>query len=790
MTNEEIRDECLSQCNSYLDYITSFTEHHGKYTEKVYSIKYQDGSSPKLYEIKLEKSIYDFESIYFKNNVTGDIYFNKKDVVIIEYDQKNKLLYIQIINQEIDLNKLQPHEFLIVVDLTFLITNLIEWYSKHSKELKLSEIKSYTNTPNVNNLIGASLNQKQILAVNTIFNNTYSYIWGPPGTGKTRAVLSCAAINYIKSNKKILIIAPTNVALEQVMYGILENSTKLHIPNEKFLRIGTPSKKFLEMYPEICETKGLQKEISFCDNELHILERVIKYRQGKEITADLEVIGESFSEILDNKDEIKRLEENIENLEPLIRLCTQPLKDFHFTNGSKLIKDAIKKRTDSECVKYDDFLIENNELSKVIDLECIRNEIKRYEKKISKIDNQNFEILQKSKSFAKSEKIYNEIFKDLDENNFKAKRLQINNKIKTLRDWATNWKIDLQNDTRTYNDILIDEALNEHHIVFDIGRLNARKEEILNKKLLLLAQTTKLRIQGSQVVAMTIDGYIQYTLKDSISVDHIFCDEAGYMSNIKALTLFRSNSPITFLGDHMQLPPVSEVRNDDFRWIEKTFLWRQSSIYCESIFIKNSIQSIYNEFNESSNPNYQQVAQSNLDITHRFGSNLASLLDRFVYKFGFQSSAKNPTEIISVHSHSNPLDAIERSSMYEASIIKRLVSQYNVDDFVILTPYNKQVNLLKKTLGMEYNNNIMTIHKSQGSEWDTVIFSVVDDSINGKRGMFFTNSLNLQYHSLNLINTVVSRAKRKLIIVSNTNFWLKDINNQLIGSLIAISQQY
>lgn len=56
----------------------------------------------------------------------------------------------------------------------------------------------------------------------------------------------------------------------------------------------------------------------------------------------------------------------------------------------------------------------------------------------------------------------------------------------------------------------------------------------------------------------------------------------------------------------------------------------------------------------------------------------------------------------------------------------------------------------------------MTIHKSQGSEWDTVIFSVVDDSPagSGKRGAFFTNSLNHKFNSLNLINTVVSRAKK------------------------------
>ncbi|MEZ4694016.1 MAG: helicase C-terminal domain-containing protein [Aliarcobacter sp.] len=83
----------------------------------------------------------------------------------------------------------------------------------------------------------------------------------------------------------------------------------------------------------------------------------------------------------------------------------------------------------------------------------------------------------------------------------------------------------------------------------------------------------------------------------------------------------------------------------------------------------------------------------------------------------------------------------------------------------------------------------MTIHKSQGSEWDNVIFSVVDDSNSGKRRMFFTNTLNENFKGLNLINTVVSRTKKRLIIVANEDFWIKQKDTQLIGNLISISKK-
>ena len=787
MNNLEIRELCLNQCNTYYEYVKQFTEHHGKTATPVHSINQLDET---LFEIKLEKPILNFDTTYFKNNINGEYYFNKKDLLIKEYDNKNKLLYIQIIRDDINFSELQPHQFFIINDLLFLITNLIEWYDNHGKTLNFSNTKPIIVDYETDNLFDTTLNDNQKQAINTIFNNTYSYIWGPPGTGKTRAVLSCSIINYINNGNKVLIVAPTNIALEQILYGVIENTEKLGITKNKFLRVGVPSKKFLEEHSEICEVRGLEAEISHLENELNILNKVIKFREGKEITSDLENINYLLADIIDFKEIIKNYESKKEDLQPLLNLLTQPLRSYHFSNNAKIIKDAIFKRKENSCVNYNEKLIEENKLAEVVNISCLRNEIKRIDNKISDISKQILEILNKAKSFSKSEKIYNEIFKDLDDQNIQDKRNLIIKKINDLNTWSVKWKNNIEDLVKTYNDELINEALDEHHKNFDNKKLKDRKYEIEQRKNSLLEQTTKLRIQGSQIIAMTIDGYIQYTLKDSITADHIFCDEAGYMSNIKAITLFRNKCPITFLGDHMQLPPVSEVRNDDLHFIEKTFLWSQSSIFFESIFIRENEKILLDEYLNKSTPIYNISKQSNLNSTHRFGNNLAKVLDKFVYKFGFKSVSGNTTQIISINAQSNPLEVYERSNQWEVDLIKKLISKENIEDFAILTPYNKQVQLLKKNLGRRYYENIMTIHKSQGSEWDTVIFSVVDDAPagSGKRGAFFTNSLNHKFNSLNLINTVVSRAKKRLIIISNEDFWLRDVEKQLIGNLIKISK--
>jgi site-specific recombinase len=74
MNNLKIRELCLSQCNIYYEYIKQFTEHHGKTVTSVHSINQLDDT---LYEIKLEKPIFNFDTTYFKNNISGEYYISK-----------------------------------------------------------------------------------------------------------------------------------------------------------------------------------------------------------------------------------------------------------------------------------------------------------------------------------------------------------------------------------------------------------------------------------------------------------------------------------------------------------------------------------------------------------------------------------------------------------------------------------------------------------------------------------------------------------------------------------------
>ena len=784
-----LKELCLEQAQFYYEYVKRFSENNGKSLDKIMFIKYQEDSFPKLYEIKLEKPIYDFEKTYYKNNETNEYYFNKKDILIKEYDEKNRLLYLQVLNSDIEFEKIKSDDFFVVTDLLFLIKNIIEWYDKNSHKLTFNDNLALNLKPKFEILKDTKLNQNQIDAVSSIFKNSYSYIWGAPGTGKTKAVLSTALINYIFQNKKVLIVAPTNVALEQILFGVLENTEKLQISREKVLRLGIPSKDFFDKYSEVCETKGIERVLESLENEINILSRVIKYREGKIISDDLEKILEYFLKLQENKEKIMKLEYEEEHLQPLINLLTLPLKAYHFSNNSKMIKDAIKKHEKNSCVNFDEKLIEEGRLKEIVNINCVRKELEKIDEKINKINQENFEILTFCKNLIKSEKIYNEIFKDLNQSNLDEKQVQINEKISQLNLWCKTSLESIKTLVENSNDELINQALDIHHKDFDDEKLKKKLAFLIDEKDLLIEQSTKQRVKNSLVLAMTIDAYIQYTINENIEVEHIFCDEAGYMSTIKALTLFKCNSPITFLGDHMQLPPVSEIKTYDVISYKKSFLWSQSALFFETLFLKNSIEEIFFEFTNNITPKFEKTSQVNLISTHRFGKNLAQVLNKFVYKFGFKSALNSDTNLFFIDSASNIDEAIERSSLEEVLIIKELVKKFEGKSFVILTPYKKQVQLLKEQLGRKYFENIMTIHKSQGSEWENVIFSVVDDSNSGKRRMFFTDTLNENFKGLNLINTVVSRTKKRLIIVANEEFWIKQKDTQLIGNLIFISKK-
>ncbi len=103
-----------------------------------------------------------------------------------------------------------------------------------------------------------------------IDKNIITFVWGPPGTGKTHT-MSEVAINYMLQGKKVLIVSHSNVSVDGVIkkiHSLLQGKEQLRLKNDgKILRYGyirdgelaadvkaSAFKYALNKYPKLIET--------------------------------------------------------------------------------------------------------------------------------------------------------------------------------------------------------------------------------------------------------------------------------------------------------------------------------------------------------------------------------------------------------------------------------------------------------------------------------------------------------------------------------------------------------
>lgn len=317
----------------------------------------------------------------------------------------------------------------------------------------------------------------------------------------------------------------------------------------------------------------------------------------------------------------------------------------------------------------------------------------------------------------------------------------------------------------------------------------------------LMEKSVGVRIQSASIIAGTPLQFIsRFRPKGSeengrmeLDVDHIYLDEAGYCNLPCALALFTNNVPVTFLGDHQQLPPVCEMDEEMLkRGLEKgnsmrsAFIWNMSALYCESLIQmpRSRVEDLYLRSRE---PVFTETAREDLTESRRFGRNLAAVLDTHVYRNGMSGHGDGNLEILRI-------DAVcterkERENESEAKAISEYLRRERPDagDVAILTPYAGQVKLLKRRTG-KYRECVGTVHGSQGREWDTVILSVADNGVLSREVPFRFTSSKTDI-GRKVINTAVSRAKKRLVIVCDYVFW-KDMEGELIAGLLKESTPY
>lgn len=292
----------------------------------------------------------------------------------------------------------------------------------------------------------------------------------------------------------------------------------------------------------------------------------------------------------------------------------------------------------------------------------------------------------------------------------------------------------------------------------------------------------KSRLKDALVVGMTMDGFIKRHKSLGVEFAHFFLDECAFTPLSKALTLATQSAPITLLGDHKQLMPICEMPQSRMQGEQSVAnLFNLSALFIEDFLTQPHFDKDAPIFHKPQTTplHFAHTALATLRQTHRYGDNLARILDHHIYRNGLKGRSE-PTELyfidIATPHLLNPANPPSQRAQHEqllqdkcshaeAQIIAQLFPTLDPATTAIITPFVRQRKLLNE-YRIPYKHT-WTIHGSQGQEFDCVVFSPV------MLHYHLTDSRNL--NAAYALNVAISRIKKRLILVCDHAYWM---NNQ------------
>ncbi len=269
-------------------------------------------------------------------------------------------------------------------------------------------------------------------------------------------------------------------------------------------------------------------------------------------------------------------------------------------------------------------------------------------------------------------------------------------------------------------------------------------------------------IHQSHLVAGTV--YSLSRLPGRI-IDTLVIDEAGQIPLAWIMAAGRTAKNIIMLGDHKQLPQVSQSLHPE----------GSGESVLEHLMGDGSIIS----------PDYGVF----LDITRRMNSEITEFVSQLMYNGKLKPHLSTSKAILKLKNAKHPalnkrgLSWIEmnhrccsQESSEEVQEVFSLVQElqendYPLDEILVIAPYRAQEALLKSALPKVMKDQIGTVDRFQGREADIVIFSMTSsDGHNLPRDIDFL-------FSVNRLNVALSRARKKAVIIANNRLLTIPVNN-------------
>jgi superfamily I DNA and/or RNA helicase len=592
-------------------------------------------------------------------------------------------------------------------------------------------------------------NEFQENAIKLALGSEVSFIWGPPGTGKTRTIARIIE-GYVLQQKSVLLIAHTNIATDGALLSTVEHLERQSddYANGKILRIGNiQNEELKKFHPLVIPENVIATQSESIRGELvELITKIVQLQKR------LAPIDEHLAEFV-----------SVENMQREVQNLDEYLNDQHNSIGR--INDKLSE-AQIEYAKVNEKIDKYNSTGRFLRLFSWIN----YDKVVTQKTECSIKIKEYGQSLL----------------SFKARIDEAEQKITELRS-------KLAKSTKRLVGFSRDELLVKKSTIENQISSFEKEQSVIQKQLDELSVNV---IREARIIATTLTK--SYSSKEVLSreYDCVIIDEAS-MAPLPAVWcatgLAKQN--VVIVGDFLQLPPI--VKHKVLKTKSKT----QQDIEREEELIKKWLkQDIFNVANitASIDRGIQPAWLEELRIQYRMHPEIGELVNYLIYREkGEQFELRHDESTKDKGSallHSEPLkdfhigiydtsnispiptrtDSGSQYNFYHAILCMKLAEQAihsGYSEVGIISPFRAQTNLIQKMvidLSLEQNIKADTVHRFQGGERQIIIFDVstpmptmlLDDQSAGG-------------DDEKLINVAFSRAEEKCLVVADVSKILK-----------------
>ncbi len=613
-------------------------------------------------------------------------------------------------------------------------TRLLDQYKKISKIREQSVLSTYLSGNPIKknrnddiNIFPFGFNLSQKKAVKTALENSISIIEGPPGTGKTQTILNIIA-NVVAKGKTVGIVAGNNSATANVQEKLEKNGYDFITA---LLGNSTNKTNFFE-----------HGQSAIPD----LMDWGIQVGEITELSEKLVSISKNLDELLEKQKKIAILKEELSKLE---------VEQTYFENNFKELYNDILKF--SFYTKWSS--------NSILDF------LTFFERTVLSGENNKLKV--KAVLFIKYG-IYK--FKYIDENQSyvvtSLKRDYYKNSILEVKQRIYSLEKKLEN--KSYKK-LIQQYQDISEKLFK-AQLHRKYAKVARENYTVKSFRYKFQkfIQDYPVILSTTHS-IMNNISENYLFDYIIIDEASQVDLVTASLALACCKNVVIVGDVKQLPQIvgTDLENKS-----------------NEIFYSSNLKEAYNYNRNSIIASLMELYKDDLPKTllsehYRCHPKIIGFCNEKFYNNQLVIMTEENTNDVPLkiyktapgnHARKGKLENEKGwCNLRQIEVIRDEILNGNTDKYQdntqigIICPYRMQVTETVKYIGKS-QIEVDTVHKFQGREKNTIIFTTV------------VNDINSFVDDANLINVAVSRAIKELIVVTSNKVFRQHGTN--IGDLI------